>query len=84
MKEYYKYNPIARQIFEAEANKAGDGKKTVLDFVTRVVANTMDVFKSIVFDIASSNDRNPDVLRNKLYDISKSGSLSELVSKLKD
>jgi len=84
MKEYYKYNPIARQIFEAEANKAGDGKKAVLDFISRVVANTMDVFKSIVFDVASSNDRNPDVLRNKLYDISKSGSLSEIVSKLKD
>jgi len=88
MKEYYKYNPIARQLFEAEANlaanKTSNGKKLVLDFISRVVDSTMDVFKSIIFDMASSNDRNPDSVREKLSDIANSKSLSEVTSKLKD
>ena len=33
MREYYKYNPIAKQIFEAEAEKASNGKKIVSDFI---------------------------------------------------
>jgi hypothetical protein len=84
MREYYKYNPIAKQIFEAEAEKASNGKKIVSDFISKIVNNAMDVFKSIIFDMASANDRNPDILRNKLYDISTSKSIPEVVSKLKD
>lgn len=84
MREYLKYNPIARQIFESEMSKATDNKKTVQDFIGKIVSGTMDVFKAIVFDMAPANERNPDMLRIKLGDVSNSKNLREAISKIKD
>jgi hypothetical protein len=44
----------------------------------------MDVFKAIVFDMAPGNERNPDMLRIKLADVSNSKNLKEAISKIKD
>jgi hypothetical protein len=85
MNNYLKYNPIAKQMFEAEAAKASmDNKQIVSEFVKKVVATTIDVFKNIVFDLASNMERNPDVVREKLSDLSKSSNVSEISSKMKD
>ena len=84
MREYFKYNPIARQLFESQMAKSTDNKKIVQDFIGKIVSDTMDVFKAIVFDMAPGNERNPDMLRIKLADVSNSKNLKEAVSKIKD
>ena len=84
MREYFKYNPIARQLFESQMAKSTDNKKIVQDFIGKIVSGTMDVFKAIVFDMAPGNERNPDMLRIKLADVSNSKNLKEAVSKIKD
>jgi hypothetical protein len=63
MKEYFNYNPIARKIFEAEANKSGDQNIKILkDFISVISACSFDVFKMVCFDLGSSVERNPDNL----------------------
>ena len=84
MREYFKYNPIARQLFESQMAKSTDNKKIVQDFIGKIVSGTMDVFKAIVFDMAPGNERNPDMLRIKLADVSNSKNLKEAISKIKD
>jgi hypothetical protein len=84
MREYLKYNPIARQLFESQMAKSPDNKKIVQDFIGKIVSGTMDVFKAIVFDMAPGNERNPDMLRIKLADVSNSKNLKEAISKIKD
>ena len=84
MREYFKYNPIARQLFESQMAKSTDNKKIVQDFIGKIVSDTMDVFKAIVFDMAPGNERNPDMLRIKLADVSNSKNLKEAISKIKD
>ena len=84
MREYLKYNPIARQLFESQMAKSTDNKKIVQDFIGKIVSGTMDVFKAIVFDMAPGNERNPDMLRIKLADVSNSKNLKEAISKIKD
>ena len=64
--------------------KSTDNTKIVQDFIGKIVSDTMDVFKAIVFDMAPGNERNPDMLRIKLADVSNSKNLKEAVSKIKD
>lgn len=84
MKEYLKFNIVARQIFENEASKTSDNKKTIENFIGAICDSCFDIFKIVCFDLGSSVERNPDSLRAKLSDVSESSSVKELTSKLDD
>lgn len=84
MNNYLRYNPIARQIFEAEASKVSDTNKVVENLIKSICNNSFDIFKIVCFDLGSSVERNPDNLREKLKDISDSKNIVEITSKLKD
>ena len=54
MNNYLRYNPIARQIFEAEASKVSDTNKVVENLIKSICNNSFDIFKIVCFDLGSS------------------------------
>lgn len=79
---YFNQNPIARQISLSTLRLFEN--ENVDSLIQKISDITLDTFKKIVFDIASTKNRNPDVLRAKITDIAGTTTLKNLSAKIKD
>ena len=84
MKNNLIYNPIAKQIFEAESAKRLFENEKVNDLIKKISNNALDTFKVLIFDIASRRERDPDFIREILKDISDSKTVKQITAKMKD
>jgi hypothetical protein len=82
-KNPYLNNLVARSIFESHYDKILENEK-VDALLNKISDNALDAFKILTFDLAPSRDRNPDIMRVKLSDISNSNNVKELTAKLLD
>jgi hypothetical protein len=82
-KNPYLNNLVARSLFESHYEKIFENEK-VDALLNKISDNALDAFKILTFDLAPSRDRNPDIMRVKLSDISNSDNVKELTAKLID
>jgi|694.fasta_scaffold58167_5 hypothetical protein len=82
-KNPYLNNPVARSLFENYNDIIFENEK-VDSLLNKISDNALDAFKVLTFDLAPARDRNPDIMRVKLSDISNSKSVKELTAKLLD
>lgn len=82
-KNPYLNNLVARSLFENHYEKIFENEK-VDALLNKISDNALDAFKILTFDLAPSRDRNPDIMRVKLSDISNSDNVKELTAKLLD
>lgn len=82
MRNYFTHNPAAKSII-TDFMKLNENA-SVDNLLKRATEICLDTFKKIVFDLASQENRNPDVLRAMLLDISSSKTIKSLVAKIKD
>jgi len=81
MKNYYKINPVARQLIKDSLLLENE----LVDALLKKVADSsLDIFKRMNFDLAPEKDRKVDTVRLKLTDIVRSDGGVELLAKLKD
>jgi hypothetical protein len=83
MKNPYLNNLVAKGIFEGYYTKLFENEK-VDSLANKLSDSALNVFKVLTFDLAPKRDRNPDVIRIKLSDISNSNSVKQLAAKLLD
>ena len=82
-KNPYLNNLIARSLFESHNEIIFENEK-VDALLNKISDNALDAFKILTFDLAPARDRNPDIMRVKLSDISNSKNVKELTAKLLD
>jgi hypothetical protein len=82
-KNPYINNPVASMLFESYNSGILENEK-VDALLNKIADNALNTFKILTFDLAPKRDRNPDVMRVKLSDISNSTSVKELTAKLVD
>lgn len=82
-KNPYLNNLVARSLFEGHYEKIFENEK-VDALLNKISDNALDAFKILTFDLAPARDRNPDIMRVKLSDISNSKNVKELTAKLID
>ena len=82
-KNPYLNNLVARSLFEGHYDKIFENEK-VDALLNKISDNALDAFKILTFDLAPARDRNPDIMRVKLSDISNSKNVKELTAKLLD
>ena len=81
MKDYFKFNPIAKQFYGYELIKENEKIDALLK---KVSDSSLEIFKKLNFDLAPSKDRKVDVFRLKLRDILNSSTGPEMLAKMKD
>lgn len=82
MRNYFTHNPAAKSII-TDFMKLNENA-SVDNLLKRATEICLDTFKKIVFDLASQENRNPDVLRSILLDIASAKTVKSLVAKIKD
>lgn len=82
MQNYFTHNPAARSII-SDYMKLNENS-SVDNLLKRATEICLDTFKKIVFDLASQENRNPDVLRAMLTDVASAKTVKSLVAKIKD
>lgn len=82
-KNPYLNNPVAKSLFNEHYEVILENEK-VDALLNKISDNALDAFKILTFDLAPARDRNPDVMRVKLSDISNSKNVKELTAKLLD
>ena len=79
----YIHNQVAKQLLEGYYNKILENEQ-VDSLLVKVCDNALNAFKVLTFDLAPKRDRNPDVIRLKLSDVSNSKTIKSLTAKLID
>ena len=82
-KNPYIHNPVARIFFNEYTDKIFENEN-VDDLLVKIADNALNCFKIVTFDLAPKRDRNPDVIRVKLSDVTNSKTIKEMTSKLLD
>jgi len=82
-KNPYINNPVAQSILGSYNQMIFENEK-VDDLLGKISDNALNIFKILTFDLAPKRDRNPDVMRVKLSNISDSKTVKQLVAKLLD
>jgi hypothetical protein len=82
-KNPYIHNSVARIFFDEYIEKIFENEN-VDELLVKIADNALNCFKIVTFDLAPKRDRNPDVIRVKLSDITNSKSIKEMTSKLLD
>jgi hypothetical protein len=82
-KNPYIHNSVARIFFDEYTEKIFENEN-VDELLVKIADNALNCFKIVTFDLAPKRDRNPDVIRVKLSDITNSKSIKEMTSKLLD
>jgi hypothetical protein len=82
MHNYFTHNPAAKAIITNFMNL--NENASVDNLLKRATEISLDTFKKIVFDLASHDNRNPDVLRAMLLDVASAKTVKSLVAKFKD
>lgn len=81
MKDYFKFNPVAKQFAGYELIKENEKVDSLLKKVSDA---SLEIFKKLNFDLAPLKDRKVDVIRLKLRDILNSSTGPEMLAKMKD
>jgi hypothetical protein len=79
----YIHNQVAKQLLEGYYTNLLENEQ-VDSLLVKVCDNALNAFKILTFDLAPKRDRNPDVIRLKLSDISNSKTVKSLTAKLID
>jgi hypothetical protein len=82
MHNYFTHNPAAKTII-SDYMKLNENA-SVDNLLKRATEIFLDTFKKIVFDLASRDNRNPEVLRDMLLNVATSKTVKSLVAKIKD
>lgn len=82
MHNYFTHNPAAKAII-SDFMKLNENA-SVDNLLKRATEISLDTFKKIVFDLASQDNRNPDVLRAMMLDVASAKTVKSLVAKIKD
>lgn len=77
------YNPVANMLFNQNASIILESEK-VDALISKISDNALNCFKVLNFDLAPKRERNPNVMRDKLSNISGSKTVKSLTSKLID
>jgi hypothetical protein len=79
----YIYNPVAKSILSSYSESLFENEK-MEPLLSKICDQVLNIFKILIFDLAKKRDRNPDVVRDKLSDLSKSKSVKSLTGKILD
>jgi len=82
-KNPYVHNPIAERLLGDYNQRLFENEK-VEPVISKICDQILNIFKILNFDLAKKRDRNPDVMRDKLSDISKSKTVKSLTGKIVD